>query len=64
MFPDVDTRPYLDHDCIASMSEPRISLTMREGWALRSLKMFSTTEISVEVVSSPQNADLRGKGRA
>jgi hypothetical protein len=49
--------PWL-YDCMASMSEPRISVTMREGCALRSLKIFSITEISVEVVSSPQKAAL------
>ena len=44
--------------CIASIKEERISVTILDGCAERSLKMFSTTEISVEVVSSPQNAHL------
>ena len=46
------------YDCMASMRLLRISVTMRLGCALRSLKMLSITEISVEVVSKPQNAAL------
>jgi len=46
-----------DYDCMASMSELRISVTIRLGCAFLSLKMLSMTEISVEVVSSPQKAD-------
>jgi len=47
------------YDCMASMRLLRISVTMRLGCALRSLKMLSITEISVEVVSKPQNAALQ-----
>lgn len=37
--------------CMDSMREERISETILDGPALRSLKMLSMTDISVEVVS-------------
>ena len=39
-----------------SMREDRICVVIADGWASLSLKMLSTTEISVEVVSRPQKA--------
>ena len=39
-----------------SMRLARISFTMLDGWASRSLNTDSTTDISVAVVSRPQNA--------
>lgn len=47
------------YDCMESIRLLRISLTMRLGCALRSLKMLSITEISVDVVSRPQKAALQ-----
>ena len=40
-----------------SMRDALISLTMLLGWLSLNLKTFSTTDSSVAVVSSPQNAD-------